>query len=195
MLILLNGSLALAQLLAAPVAAAYFRQPMVADLLRVQALLYMATPFIALPNALLSRGMDFRRQAQVDLIAALASAATMLAFAVSGFGVWTLVWAAIVLFWTRAIGMAVATRWLVAPSFQFRGAGAMFRYGGAMVIVQFFWFLQSQADIFIAGRVVGPHELGLYTTALFLTQILTAKFLPPLNRESRATAAPSPFRS
>ncbi len=42
MLILLNGSLAAAQLVMAPVAAAYFRQPVVADLLRVQALLYMA---------------------------------------------------------------------------------------------------------------------------------------------------------
>jgi O-antigen/teichoic acid export membrane protein len=57
----------------------------------------------------------------------------------------------------------------------------MFRYGSAMVIVQFFWFVQSQSDVFIAGRVLGAHELGLYTTALFLTQILTAKFLPPLN--------------
>jgi hypothetical protein len=57
----------------------------------------------------------------------------------------------------------------------------MFRYGGAMVIVQFFWFVQSQSDVFIAGRVLSAHELGLYTTALFLTQILTAKFLPPLN--------------
>ena len=26
-----------------------------------------------------------------------------------------------------------------------------------------------------------PHRLGLYTTALFLTQILAAKFVPPLN--------------
>ena len=26
-----------------------------------------------------------------------------------------------------------------------------------------------------------PHPLGIYTTALFLTQILAAKFVPPLN--------------
>jgi O-antigen/teichoic acid export membrane protein len=57
----------------------------------------------------------------------------------------------------------------------------MLGYGGALVLVQFFWFLQSQADVFIAGRQLGTHELGLYTTALFLTQILAAKFVPPLN--------------
>src|SRR3546814_5660096 len=50
-----------------------------------------------------------------------------------------------------------------------------------MVIVQFFWFIQSQSDVFIAGRQLGAHDLGLYTTTLFLTQILAAKFVPPLN--------------
>ena len=50
MLLLLNGGLALAQVLVlAPLAAAYYRQPIVAELLRVQALLYLTTPFIALP--------------------------------------------------------------------------------------------------------------------------------------------------
>ncbi len=41
--------------------------------------------------------------------------------------------------------------------------------------------MQSQADVFIAGRQLDAHALGLYTTALFLTQILAAKFVPPLN--------------
>lgn len=181
MLILLNGVLAAAQVVIAPFAAAYFRQPILADMLRVQALLYAATPFIALPSALLSRGIDFKRQAKVNLLAAFLSAATALGCALAGFGVWSLVAAPIVLFWTRAVGLTLATRWLVRPSFRFAGARTMLSYGGAMVVVQFFWFVQSQADVFIAGRLLGAHDLGLYTTALFLTQILAAKFVPPLN--------------
>src|SRR6185436_15096618 len=35
--------------------------------------------------------------------------------------------------------------------------------------------------IFIGGHSLDAHTLGLYTTALFLTQILAAKFVPPLN--------------
>lgn len=50
-----------------------------------------------------------------------------------------------------------------------------------MVAVQFCWFLQVQADVFIAGRILTPHDLGIYTTALFLTQIMATKFVPPLN--------------
>ena len=50
-----------------------------------------------------------------------------------------------------------------------------------MIGVQACRFVQSQADVFIGGRLLDPHGLGIYTTALFLTQILAAKFVPPLN--------------
>jgi len=181
MLMLLNLTLGAIQFLAAPAAAAYYRQPEVADLLRVQALLYIATPFIALPQALLSREMDFRKQALVNFVSALAGAITALAGALGGMGVWTLVAAPIALFATRAIGMTIAARSYMWPSFDFRGAGDIARYGGVMATGQIFWFAQSQADVFIAGRLFDPHMLGIYTTSLFLTQIFVSKFVPPLN--------------
>lgn len=181
MLLLLNLGLGATQFLMAPLAAAYYRQAEVADLLRVQSLLYIATPFMAFPYALLARAMDFRRQAQVNLISATAGALAALAGAYAGLGVWTLVLAPIVLFGTRAIGMTWAARSLMWPSFDFRGAGEMARYGGLMATGQLFWFVQSQANVFIAGRLFDPHKLGIYTTSLFLTQILVQKFVPALN--------------
>src|SRR5690606_13990540 len=180
LLLLLNGALAAAQFIMSPWAAAYYRQPMVADLLRVQSLLYLATPFMALPHAILSRRMDFKRPAQIRLVAAVAGAATALACAYAGMGVWTLVAAPMVMFTVEAIGMTWAAGF-VRPSFRFQGTWPLVRFGGAMTLVQFFWFLQSQADVFIAGRALDPHQLGLYTTGVFLTQLLASKFVPPLN--------------
>ena len=184
MLLVLNLGLGLAQALIAPLAAAYYRQPMVADLLRVQALLYVTTPFIALPYALLSRGLEFRRQATANVAASLAGATTALAGALAGWGVWTLVAAPLMLFTVRAAMMMAAVvrenGW-VAPVFDFRGAGRLARFGGVMAAGQLFWFVQSQSDIFIAGRVFSAHELGLYSTALLLTQIFVSKVMPPLN--------------
>lgn len=181
MLILLNGGLAILQFGLAPWAAAYYRQPIVGDMLRVQALLYLTTPFIALPYALLSRAMDFRHQAKANITASIASASTALCGALYGLGVWTLVFAPIVLFTVRGAMMTWSARSLVWPSFDFRGAGTIARYGGVMAASQLFWFLQSQADVFIAGRSFSPHTLGIYTTSLFLTQIFVSKFVPPLN--------------
>jgi O-antigen/teichoic acid export membrane protein len=187
MLLLLNGALAALQVAAAPLAADYFNQPMVADLLRVQALFYLANPFTALGHALLVRRLNFKTQARIDLVAAMLSAVTALGCAWAGLGVWTLVAAPGMLWFARAAGYFFAARlWQVRPRFAFGGAGTMLRYGVAMIAVQMCWFVQSQADIFIGGRVLDAHALGLYTTALFLTQILASKFVPPLNEVAYA---------
>ena len=181
LLLLLNAALAAAQFFGAPLAAAYYGEPMVADLLRVQALIYLATPFITLPEVMLSRRLDFRRQAAVNMIAAVIGAATALGGALAGWGVWTLVYAPIAIFWTRAIGLTIVARLLVWPSFDFRGCGNLLAFGGAVLASQLFWLVQTQADVLIGGRLFPLGELGLYTTALFLTQLIASKFVPPLN--------------
>ncbi|MEM8695972.1 MAG: lipopolysaccharide biosynthesis protein [Pseudomonadota bacterium] len=181
LLILINVTLAGIQFLIAPPAAAYFRQPELVQILRVQTLLYFITPFLALPFAILSRELEYRKLAIANLIGSVAGAATALTMAVMGYGVWTLVFSPIVMFAVRATCMTFAARSLIWPSFSFRGARAIIGFGGALTLTQFFWFLQSQSDIFIAGRIYDAYHIGLYTTSLFLAQILVSKFVPPLN--------------
>lgn len=181
LLIVVNGVLAAAQFASAPLIADYYNEPRLTELLRVQTLIYLTNPFLALGYAVLSRQMDFRRQAQVNMASALLGAATALVGAFSGWGVWTLIAAPLVTFVSRAIGMMVAARAWLLPSFDFRGARRLADYGGIVMGGQIFWFLQTQSDIVIAGRVLGKEELGLYTVALFLAQIFVTKVVPPLN--------------
>ncbi|WP_232842931.1 lipopolysaccharide biosynthesis protein [Allopontixanthobacter confluentis] len=181
MLILANAVLAAAQFLLAPFAASYYGQPMVKDMLQIQSVIFLATPFIALPSALLARRIEFRNQGVVNLACAFVGAATALALAWAGYGVWALVFAPIAMVIARAVGLTIAARLLVIPNFDFRGAGDILSFGGALTLCQLFWIIQSQSDIFLAGRVFDTHALGLYSEALFLTLVITGRFLPPIN--------------
>lgn len=181
LMLVLNGGLAAAQLALAPLAADYYNQPMVADLLRVQALIYLSTPFVALPEVLMGRSLEFRRPAYVGLIAGVTAALVAIGGALAGWGVWTLVWAPIAGFYVRAIGYVLVTRFFIWPSFDFRGAGSTLVFAFSLLGGQLFFLIQSQSDVFIGGRVLDPHRLGLYAEALFLTQIFVSRFVPPLN--------------
>lgn len=181
LLLLFNGAMALTQVLIAPYAAAYFREPLVADMLRVQALIYATIPFTALPTGLLARRLEFRKQAQVNMVAAIIGAAVALGLASRGWGVWALVYAPICMFSARAIGLTIAARLFVKPIFDPRGAWDLVTFGGTLTLCQLFWIIQSQSDIVIAGRLLPTYELGLYAEVLFLTLIVTARFLPPIN--------------
>lgn len=180
--ILLNCSMAAVQIAVAPLVAAYYGRPEIADLLRLLAFVYVATPFIIVPEVLLSRSLDFKRQAIVNLTAAIVGASVSLGCALSGFGVWTLIYAPLALVFTRAIGLTIAAGLFVLPSFDFRGAGGVARFGGILMASHLFWVIQAQSDIFIAGRSYSPAEIGLYAQALFLTQLVMAKFVPALNQ-------------
>lgn len=205
MLLLLNVALGALQFGVAPLVAAYYREPFVADLLRVQALLYLTTPFSSFAYALLARRMDFHRQAQVNLLSSFLGALAAIGGAYGGMGVWTLVLAPATLFATRAVGLTIAAGAWMWPSLDFRGAGHLARYGGVVAGASLLGFAQSQADILVAGRWFEPHAVGVYTTALFLTQIFTNKVVPPINevafsayarmRDDRAAVAQGFVRS
>jgi O-antigen/teichoic acid export membrane protein len=176
-----NAILATTQYIAAPFVAAYFHQPIIEDMLHAQMLLYAITPFTALPSILLARRLNFKSQAKVDMGGAITGAVTALSGAYAGLGVWTLVIAPVAQQFVRAIGFCIAAKFWMLPSFRFEGMGKIVTFGSALILCQFFWVVQSQADIFIAGRLMTPHALGLYSEALFITLIFTAKFIPPLN--------------
>ncbi len=180
-LLLLNAGIALTQLVIASAAAAYYKQPIVAELLRWQALIYLATPFMVIPEVLMMRNLEFKKPAIINLLSAVVGVVVALSCAYSGWGVWTLIAAPIAIFWSRAVCLVIATRFYYWPSFDFRGAGHMVGFGTALLLNHFFWTIHSQADIFIAGRVLDPHTLGLYSEALFFALIFSSKFVPPLN--------------
>lgn len=181
LLLAVNFALAVVLFFAAPLASRYYSQPEITAMLRVQCLVFLTTPLIALPSALLARKLDFRRQAVINLATSVAGASTSIGLALAGYGVWALVWAPLVMFVTRGIGLTIAAGGLVRPAFDFRGAGDIVGYGTAMTLVQMFWIVQSQSDILIAGRAFDPHSLGLYSESLFLVLIFTGRFVPPLN--------------
>ncbi|WP_407875890.1 lipopolysaccharide biosynthesis protein [Qipengyuania nanhaisediminis] len=186
MLLLANGLLAAVQFAFAPFAAVYFGEPMVAEMLRIQAVLFLTIPFIALPNEWLARQLEFRKPGQVNMASALVGAATALVLAWLGWGVWALVYAGLSIFIARAIGLTVAARLFVRPVFDPRGAWDLVSFGGTLTLCQLFWIIQSQSDVVIAGRIMPTHDLGLYTQALFLTLIVTARFIPPVNEVALA---------
>ncbi len=181
LLLLLNLSMAAAQIAIAPLMAAYYNEPLVADILRWQVLLYLANPVMITAEVLLSRELRFKPIALVNLGTALVGAMVALGCALAGMGVWSLVYAPIAAFWTRAIGLAIAARLVPVPSFDFRGSRDMIVYGTTLLGSHLLVIVQTQSDVFFAGRRFDPHAIGLYSEALFMAQLLINKFIPSLN--------------
>jgi len=80
----------------APLIAVFYEQPILVDLLRVYAVIFILTSFSAIQIAKFSKELRFKVQFQYQLPSTIFGAAVGIIMAYYGFGVWSLVWLNIV---------------------------------------------------------------------------------------------------
>ena len=80
--------------------------------------------------------------------------------ALSGYGVWALVAGQLTMHACMAIGLNAISPFLKWPDFSLRGARATLAFGGKVTASRVLWFLSSQADILIGGKMLGKELLG-----------------------------------
>ena len=70
----------------------------------------------------------------------------------------------------------------VSPNFKLRGQGQLFRFGGSLTLNRMAWFTYSQADVFIAGKILGAQLLGAYSVAVNLANMPMQKMMAISNQ-------------
>jgi PST family polysaccharide transporter len=147
----------------------------------VLSITFPLSAFRIVPNALLQKDLRFRRLALLETVNVLVLSLTMVFLARAGFRYWTLVAGAIV----SAIVTSVLTvasrpqafRW---PKWaELEGALTFTRDQlGATVL----WYWYSNADRVVAGRLLGPADLGVYSMASLTASSISEKVMMLLTR-------------
>jgi len=177
LVIMMNGLLFALLFALAPLVAVFFAEEHLVDIVRVLALqLLIAAPAV-IPDALLQRDLAFKSRAVVDVSATVATAAATLLLALTGFGVWALVLGSLFGSAWRTLGVMRAHPFLQRPSFAFRNLQGLFRFGGYVAVARAALYVCLQADMIVAGRLLGKDQLGYYSVAMQLASL-------PLQRAS-----------
>ena len=90
--LILGAVLTGATMLAAPLVAAFFDEPLVVPILRVLAMTFVLEALGSIHIVLLKRNLDFRRKLIPDLGRAIVKGIVSIVAAALGYGVWALVW-------------------------------------------------------------------------------------------------------
>jgi O-antigen/teichoic acid export membrane protein len=155
----------------APLAAAFFAEPRLTGLVRALSPCFVFAGLYALPQSLLARALQFDRKARVDALATLVSSIVALALAASGWGVWALAAAVLVMHGIRAVAFQIAQPCLFVPWPSLAELRGSVRFGGWVTLDRMLWFGYTNVDVAIAGRALGGPLVGLYSVALSLVSI------------------------
>lgn len=186
LVVLINGSLSALLCLTAPAVAAFFGEPRLTAIIMALAAQFLILMFMVIPSALLDREMLFRYKSINEVLATVTGAAVTLSMAWLGYGVWALVVGSLATVTVRTVCLNLQKPFLHRPSFDFGGFGHFLRFGGYTTANRVLWYLYSQADVFVIGRLLGKTQLGFYSVGMQLASLPLQKVGAVLNQVGHA---------
>lgn len=181
-ILIINTTLSALLLTAAPLIGAFFGEPKLVGIVRVLSLQFIITSFAVIPESLLGRELRFKARAMVDLGSNVLGGLVTVFFAWQGYGVWSLILGSMCTISCKTIGLNSVSPYLRIPIFSLRGAKPLLVFGGNVTTSRVLWFLYSQADMFIAGKLLGKEALGFYSVAMHLASLPVQKLSGILNQ-------------
>jgi O-antigen/teichoic acid export membrane protein len=181
-ILLMNLTLFVLLNAAASLIALFYAEPKLTGVIRVMSLQFLIIPFSVIPEVLLQRRLDFKYRSLSDLGSTVIGSVATLILAVSGFGVWSLVIGNLAGFFFRAVFFNIVAPFRAWPTFSLQGMRSTLAFGGNVTGSRFLWFLYTQADTVIVGRVLGGEILGVYSVALHLASLPLQRITGILNQ-------------
>ena len=166
----------------APLAALFFTEPRLEQIIPVVALQFIPAAFAVIPSAILDRELLYRGRSLVDFGSSLCGGFLTLGLAYAGYGAWSLAWGNVLSAALRAIGLNVLKPYMELPLFDFSGTGSIFRFGRDVAANQLVFYFYSQADALIVGKLLGRHDLGLYSVSMDLASLPASRIASILNK-------------
>ena len=165
--------------------AAFFGAPELRLVVVAMSAIFLITGFQTVPYSLLQRDLQFKLLAISEGLQSFVQALTMVVLAVLGFHYWTLVIGSLVGAITSTIMLVVSRshpfrRPRLAPLKE------AITFSWHILVSRISWYLYSNSDFLVAGRVLGKAALGSYTFAWDLASIPVDKISALVGRVTPA---------
>jgi O-antigen/teichoic acid export membrane protein len=157
--------------LAAPLIAAFYKQPVLTPLTRALSLTIVINSFGLIQNTLLTKQINFKTQTKVSLIAGVLSGIIGITLAVRGFGVWSLAIQQISSAFVRTACLWFYSSWRPILVFSFNSLREMFGFGSRMLFSGLLNKIFDNIYLVVIGRLFSAGDLGFFTRAKTLNDI------------------------
>lgn len=166
----------------APTLAAFYGEPAVSSVLLVGAGLFVVSSFQVVPSSLLAKELAFRRLAIIEAIEALTQTGVTIALALSGARYWALMIGPAVARTASTIMLVLARPHPLAWPRNLKTLREPALFGWRVVVSRLTWYVYSNSDFLVIGRLLGAEMLGAYTLGWNIASVPVEKIGGVLSR-------------
>ncbi|KAA1166154.1 lipopolysaccharide biosynthesis protein [Pseudoalteromonas fuliginea] len=155
----------------APYIAIFFEQPLLTQLLRVLGITVILNSLAIVQQAKLTIMMDFKTQAKASLISVLISSCFAIWLANLNYGVWVLVWQALVYSACNSLILIFLCKWLPTTGFSKQSFNYLFGFGSKLLAAALLNTVFVNIYQVIIGKQFNSSQVGLFTQANQLANV------------------------
>ncbi len=149
----------------APWIADFYRTPILTDVVRVLGIAFIINSLSISQTARMTAEMQFRQMSVITIVAQLVTGLVGLVLAMTGWGVWALVFQQIASGAVRLIGMEIALKWVPSLQFSRQSLRHLFGFGSKILCSSIINTVYNNLYTLVIGRAFLPSDVGYYTRA------------------------------
>jgi len=166
----------------APWVSVFFKMPELTKIIRIYTIILPISAFSAIQRTLLTKKMDFKTQLKVQIPSLVIGGASGIIFALTGFGVWSLVYMAIIQSALSSLQFWMYSRWRPKRVFDKVKFRFHFNFGYKLALSGLLDIAFQNIYTIVIGKIFSATQLGFYNKANSMQQLPVTSIIKPLNR-------------
>lgn len=160
----------------APWISQFYNQQELTTILRVYSVVLIINSFASVQMTRLTIELNFRKQALASIWAVIVSGSAGLWMAYHGFGVWTLVYQALIFSVVWVLTLSLQTKWIPNSFFSYASFRSLFAYGSKLLVSGLLHTIYTHMYSLTIGKFFMPEMLGYFNRAFALGQFPVQNF-------------------
>lgn len=149
----------------APVIADFYDNKEVIPIIKLMSVIIFIGSFGSIHNVILTKKINFKGQAKVNLPSTFLSGVMGVLLAVLGYGVWALVYQAVFRTILNTLLLWFMSRWRPGFVFSLKSLKKLFRFGSKLLLGSIVQILFNNLYVIVIGKFFSPALLGYYSRA------------------------------
>lgn len=166
----------------APSVANFYEEPLLCRLMRVLCLVIIINSFAVVQRAIYTASINFRTQAKASFVAALVSGCIGVWMAMSGYGVWTLVWQQLLNAGISTLLLWVWASWYPRLQYSWQSFRELFAFGSKLMASGLLDTIYNNMYMLVIGKIFSAVSLGYYAQADRFTKFPSSNITSILQR-------------
>jgi len=166
---------------AAPSIADFFKDERVVDVSRTLALTFPLLSLGYIHESVLLKRLSFKRSFIPSFLRSVAKGVASIGFAFGGFGAWSLIYGQLAGNLVASVSYWLVTPWKPEFAFDFKMAYELLKYGVAFIVGELLAITLLNLDYLLVGRYLSSEQMGVYTLAFRLPDLLILEFARTLS--------------